>query len=133
MEETNHKHRQLSNKELGRMGENAGARYLKARGYTILDRNWRCATGEVDIVAKDENYLVFVEVKTRRSHELGLPAEAVTPERKKRYESIASHYLQSSTQGFMPVRFDVLSIEATHDNRAHIRHYIDAFKGGEIQ
>lgn len=131
MEQTNQKHRQLTNKELGRMGENAGARYLKARGYTILERNWRCTAGEVDIVAKDDNYLVFVEVKTRRSHELGYPAEAVTPERKKRYENIAALYLQSIDRGFMPIRFDVLSIETTDDNRASIRHYMDAFTGGE--
>lgn len=132
MEELELKNRRLSNKELGRMGENAGARYLRSRGYTILQRNWRCEAGEVDIVAQDENYLIFVEVKTRRSHELGYPAEAVTYERKKRYEKIASHYLHSFDLDFLPVRFDVLSIEVTHDNRAHIRHYIDAFGCGDM-
>lgn len=131
MEEVKLSNRQLTNKELGRMGESAGARYLDARGYTILHRNWRCEAGEVDIIAQDEHYLIFVEVKTRRTNELGSPAEAVTSERRKRYERIASHYLHAAECDFMPIRFDVLSIEASPDNKAYIRHYLDAFGGGD--
>lgn len=125
--------KRLSNKELGRVGENVGARFLTSRGYTILQRNWRCEAGEVDIIVQDENYLVFVEVKTRRSNELGFPAEAVTPERRLRYEKIASHYLRSFDLDSMPIRFDILAVEVSQNNRAYIRHYLGAFAGGECQ
>lgn len=123
--------KRLSNRDLGRMGENAGARFLESRGYRILNRNWRCDAGEVDIVAQDDVYLIFVEVKTRRSCELGYPAEAVTPERRQRYERIATQYLRSHNLGFQSIRFDVLAIEVKPDETACIRHILNAFGGGQ--
>jgi putative endonuclease len=67
--------------DLGRRGEKAAAAYLASLGYRILDRNWRCASGEIDIVALDRGELVVVEVKTRSSRSYGDPLEGVTPQK----------------------------------------------------
>src|SRR3989344_5121605 len=69
----------MSNKDVGNSGEETACRYLQKQGYKILGRNYRIRGGEIDIVAKDKEALVFVEVKTRWSHEYGSPAESMTP------------------------------------------------------
>lgn len=115
------------NKELGRRGEEAAARYLVNRGYDILERNWSCLAGEADIIAKDGSVLVFVEVKTRSSVEKGFPAEAVGAAKRDKYERIALAYLTTCDYVDMPVRFDVVSIVVMAPDRAFIRHHIGAF------
>lgn len=115
------------NKELGRKGEEAAARFLYKRGYEILERNWSCYAGEADIIAQDEGALVFVEVKTRRDCQKGFPAEAVSSEKRDKYEKIALAYLSDADLTDMPVRFDVVSIVVVARNRAMIRHHINAF------
>lgn len=114
-------------KALGAKGEEAAARFLERRGYDIVDRNWSCKAGEIDIVAKDERYLVFVEVKTRTSLDAGLPEEAVGAEKRRRYEILAAYYLQDHDYVDMPVRFDVVALLVCENDRALIRHHIDAF------
>lgn len=123
------KPRGVRNKELGRRGEDAAARFLVHRGYEILDRNWECIAGEADIVASDGHALVFVEVKTRSDVTMGLPAEAVTAKKRERYERIACLYLQDHDIADVLVRFDVVSIVAIADDRALIRHHINAWAG----
>ena len=118
------------NKQLGARGEDAAARYLERRGYDIVDRNWTCPAGEADIVARDEKYLVFVEVKTRTSVETGFPEEAVDGKRRDRYERIAAFYLQDHDFVDMPVRFDVVALLVCDTDRAFIRHHINAFGEG---
>lgn len=115
------------NKELGRRGEDAAALYLVRRGYDILERNWTCFAGEADIIARDGEALVFVEVKTRSSVEKGFPAEAVDAPKRERYEKIALAYLTEESFSDMPVRFDVVSIVVLAPDRAFIRHHINAF------
>lgn len=117
------------NKELGRKGEEAAARFLYRRGYGIVERNWRCYAGEADIIAKDNGTLVFVEVKTRRDCRKGFPAEAVSSSKRDRYERIALAYLAESDLSDMQVRFDVVSIVVIGRNRALVRHHINAFSG----
>ena len=85
----------MHNKDLGRKGEEAAARYLVRRGYDIVERNWTCIAGEADIIALDGDTIVFVEVKTRTSAANGLPGEAVTKEKRARYEKIACLYLEA--------------------------------------
>lgn len=121
------KKRSSHNKELGRRGEDAAARYLTARGYDIVVRNWTCSFGEADIIARDGDTVVFVEVKTRTGLSNGLPSEAVTKEKRARYEKIACAYLMDSDFVDVPVRFDVVAILVMDSNRALIRHHIDAF------
>lgn len=95
---------------LGKMGEEVAANYLQKQGYQILDRNYRCSFGEIDIIARENNELVFIEVKTRTSIEFGLPQESVTKKKQLRIRKIAIHYLNNIHPGFSELRFDVVSI-----------------------
>ena len=112
------------NAELGRRGEDAAARFLDRRGYEIVERNWTCAAGEADIIARDGDSVVFVEVKTRSSCDYGMPAEAVDEAKR-----IAALFLQGFHVVDVPVRFDIVSIVAISPDRAMIRHHINAFSG----
>lgn len=118
------------NKDLGRRGERAAARFLEARGFKILERNWTCDAGEADIIANHEGDLVFVEVKTRSNLEHGLPDEAVDAAKRSRYERIAAYYLRYCDTVDMPVRFDVVSLLVVGGERALVRHHINAFAAG---
>jgi putative endonuclease len=115
------------NKELGARGEEAAAYFLVRRGYDIVARNWTCFAGEADIIARDGEALVFVEVKTRSNYTKGMPGEAVGKEKRKRYEKIAAAFLAQYDVVDIPLRFDVISIIAVAPDRAMIRHHINAF------
>jgi len=117
-------------KELGRRGEAAAARYLEHLGYDILDMNWQCPAGEADIVARDVDSIVFCEVKTRTSIEKGFPSEAVDAEKRARYEKIALWYLRDCCLTDMRVRFDVIALVTVAEDRALIKHYVNAFCEG---
>ena len=119
--------RSVHNKELGRKGEDAAVRFLERRGYDIVERNWTCFAGEADIIARDGEAVVFVEVKTRTGASNGLPAEAVTKNKRERYEKIACAFLADYDVVDVPVRFDVVSISLIDTDRAMVRHHIDAF------
>jgi putative endonuclease len=116
---------------LGRFGEDLAARRLTDAGYEILSRNWRCADGELDIVARDGTTLAFIEVKTRSSVAFGSPAEAVTPVKAARIRRLALRWLmenRDSSAEFWPVlRFDVVSVLRRRDGPPLVDHYIDAF------
>lgn len=118
------------NAELGRRGEDAAARFLDRRGYEIVARNWTCSAGEADIIARDEETAVFVEVKTRSSCDKGMPSEAVDAAKRERYERIALQFLKGYDVVDVPVRFDIVSIVMMGTNRAMIRHHINAFAAG---
>ncbi|MCI5146934.1 MAG: YraN family protein [Candidatus Electrothrix sp. AR3] len=96
-------------KETGRVGEDAAVRYLEQQGYTILERNFRLRIGEVDIIARDGAYLVFIEVKTRRSNVFGSPFEAVNQRKQQRIARVALAYVARQPLE-MPVRFDVAAV-----------------------
>ena len=95
--------------------------------YEIVERNWTCAAGEADIIARDDDAVVFVEVKTRSSCDCGMPAEAVDEAKRDRYERIAALFLQGYDVVDVPVRFDIVSIVVIAPDRAMIRHHINAF------
>ena len=120
----------LAKKELGARGELAAARYLERRGYDVIERNWHCKAGEVDIVARDNDFLVFVEVKTRTNIDTGLPEEAVDEEKRHRYEILAAHYLREHEVEETAVRFDVVALLVIAPDRALVRHHINAFGSG---
>ncbi len=121
--------REESRRELGRKGEEAAVRYLSARGYRILQRNWRCRFGEADIIAQDPDGTVcFIEVKTRRSMDAGLPEEAVTPKKRSRYEKIAMCYIvQEDIDDNTALRFDAIAICVAGGKRAMLRHHRSCF------
>lgn len=117
----------LSKKELGRKGERAAVRFLKNRGFEILETNWVCFAGEADIIALDGSTLCFVEVKTRTGVQKGFPSEAVNAKKRDRYEKIAACYLQTYHETELYVRFDVISILVLSDNHAFLRLHTNAF------
>lgn len=116
-------------KELSARGEEAAARFLAHRGYDILERNWTCYAGEVDIIATDEDCIVFVEVQTRRDTSRGFPSNTFTESKRKRYEKIAIAYLEKTQLRDLAIRFDIISIVVIGSDRAMIRHQINALRG----
>ncbi len=98
-------------RKVGKCYEDLAALYLKEQGYEILERNYRDRLGEIDLIAKDGQYLVFVEVKYRRDPKSGYPEEAVGGRKQKKIRHTASYYLYRRGYGEdMPCRFDVVSI-----------------------
>ena len=95
---------------LGKTGEDLACRELEKRGYAIVARRYRVRSGEIDIVARDGETLVFIEVKARNSHEFGSAAEAVTPFKQHRLARLATEYLMRHHLYDCPCRFDVVSI-----------------------
>jgi putative endonuclease len=95
---------------LGRRGEDAAAEYLAKLGWTILDRNWRCRDGELDIVAHDGRRHVVCEVKTRRSARFGDPLEAITPEKAARLRRLAWQWAAAHGVAGGRMRVDVLGL-----------------------
>lgn len=111
----------------GRDGEEAAARFLEARGLTVLARNVRAGGGEIDLVAAEGATLVFVEVKWRKDAARGTPAEAVTPAKRRRLLSAARAFLAESPAGARrDVRFDVVAIEGAAGTIEWIRGAFDA-------
>lgn len=97
---------------VGRFGEDAAARHLRTQGFQVLQRNWRCALGELDIIAVQGDTLVFVEVKTRSSTAYGLPAEAVTAAKAARLRRLAAQWIVENRDeaGWQELRIDVISV-----------------------
>lgn len=96
---------------LGRAGEEAAARHLTELGYRIIARNLRFRFGELDIVAEEHGWLVFVEVKTRTGSGYGSAAEAVTPAKQRQLVKLAAAYLAATGGEGRPCRFDVVTVE----------------------
>ncbi len=108
--------------ELGRYGEELAAQYLTGCGLTILARNWRCRSGEIDIVARDGTTLVVCEVKSRSSTAYGTPAEAVTPRKLRRLRELALHWLDEQQMFAPDIRFDVIAIVCPSVGRPVLQH-----------
>lgn len=117
----------MAGSKLGERGEDAAAAYLERMGMTLVERNWRTKSGEVDIVALDGDEVVLVEVKTRRTISAGTPEEAVTPAKQRRYKRLAEAYLARTGSDDTRIRFDVISILVIAEDRALLRHMRAAF------
>jgi putative endonuclease len=94
----------------GADGERGAERFLRARGYTILERNYRCRLGEVDLIALDGRTVVFIEVKTRRGGADSAPADAVDPRKQRQIARAAEYYLAANRLQERDVRFDVVGV-----------------------
>ncbi len=96
---------------LGRTGERLAAEALKNKGYSILERNFRCRAGEIDLVAEDKQDLIFVEVKARRGVSFGLPEDALTTRKRRKLMEVASYYLDLHSCFDRSWRIDVVAVQ----------------------
>jgi putative endonuclease len=122
---------------LGRYGEDVAERHLIDAGFVVLDRNWRCRDGEVDIIATEGDVLVMCEVKTRRGVGFGTPLDAVTPAKAARIRRLAVRWLidrraaalsdGDEVKTFAEVRFDVVSVLRPLTGPAVVEHLRGAF------
>ena len=97
-------------RSLGNRGEDLAAAALKKQGYKVLERNYRTPLGEIDLIARHQGVLVFIEVKTRTSARFGVGQEAVHYGKQARYRKLADYYLKKKRLGEIAVRFDVVGI-----------------------
>lgn len=114
----------MSTTKIGRNAEAAAERYLKRRGFQPLFKNYRSGHHEIDLVMRDGDYLVFIEVKARKSDRYGSPAEAVTPEKQRRLIAAAQGFLLRENCPDSAVRFDVVEVDLASGS---VRHIPDAF------
>ncbi|MGD9081482.1 MAG: YraN family protein [Desulfobacterales bacterium] len=101
--------------KFGEKGEALAVRRLKKAGYKIIETNYRTQLGEIDIIAKDKDTIVFVEVKSRRSVQFGNPKQAVTLKKQKKISMVALYYLKTTDQSTAKARFDVVTVISNRD------------------
>ena len=118
----------METRELGRFGEERAARWLRLRGYRILESNYACRSGEIDLIARRGKYIVFVEVKLRKSADFAAAREFVTAAKQQRIRATAALYLAQNETELQP-RFDVIEIYAPNgaDGKVTINHIENAF------
>lgn len=100
---------------LGRWGEARAAEFLETQGYQIIERNWRCEYGEIDLIAQQADVLVFIEVKARSTQQFGYPEEAVTPSKQQHLIEAAQTYLQAHPEHDGDWRIDVIAVQRAAD------------------
>lgn len=115
----------------GAEGERIAAEFLLKQGYRILERNFRTALGEIDIVAQDGKMLVFVEVKARSGDRFGAPQFAVDTRKQAKMSRVALAYLSQKKNDTLECRFDVVGIIQDSNGATSIEHLKDAFEGRE--
>lgn len=109
---------------MGRIGESIAAAYLRNKGYFILERNWRTPYGEIDLIARQSDAIVFVEVKTRASTSLGPPEISITPRKEQHMRAAAEYYIQQYPDLSNDWRIDLITIQfQANDNPALIDHF----------
>lgn len=116
---------------LGRRGENAASDFLMRRGYEILEKNYSERAGEIDLIAKKGERIIFAEVKTRRSSRFGTPEEAANFKKQRKIIRLAARYLSIKGLTENPVSFDVLAVDWPAGREPEIRHYENAFDAGD--
>lgn len=98
-------------RQLGQWAEQAASRLLEVKGYQIIDRNWRCRYGEIDLIAIKNQFLIFVEVRSRSSTRFGTAAEAIDWRKQQKVRAIAQFYLHSKRLSRYQVRFDAIAVQ----------------------
>ncbi|TET17417.1 MAG: YraN family protein [Dehalococcoidia bacterium] len=107
----------MKRRDTGILGEKLARDFLKQRGYHILETNYRCPQGEIDIVAKHKDSLVFIEVRAKKSPEFGSPEESITPVKRERMRATASHYRQTHNNLPPLWRIDVVVVELNQSGK----------------
>jgi len=117
----------IQRRAVGAYGERMAERHLVAQGLVVLARNWRCAEGEVDLILRDGEDVVFCEVKTRQGDQFGTPAEAIGPAKVRRLRRLAALWLDQSSVRPKEVRFDVVAVLPQPRGATKIEHLRAAF------
>jgi len=107
----------MKRRDTGILGEKLAKDFLKKRGYHILETNYRCPEGEIDIVAKHKDSLAFIEVRTKASQEFGSPEESITPVKRERMRATAAHYLQTHDNLPLLWRIDMVAVELDQNGK----------------
>ncbi|MFK7972311.1 MAG: YraN family protein [Bacteroidia bacterium] len=120
----------MTNTEIGNLGEDIAAGFLEAKGYHVMDRNYRFQRAEIDIVVlqMEPAELVFIEVKSRRRTDGPFPETAVTPAKQRNIFKAADAYIYEKQHRTVPIRFDVIAIQAVDTENPLIEHFEDAFR-----
>jgi putative endonuclease len=116
----------IAKKVLGNIGEIKSCEYLESAGYLILEKNFRCAFGEIDIIASREDAICFIEVKTRSGTSYGEPQESVNQVKTGRIKNTASYYMGLKNLNDSEISFDVISIKVA-DKKLHLQHFKNCF------
>ncbi|WP_339821655.1 YraN family protein [Paenibacillus sp. FSL R7-0216] len=116
-------------KDRGRKAEQAACEHLLSHGFTVVERNWRCRTGEIDIIARKGNTLIIVEVRSRsqQAAAFGTPAESITARKIKQVRDTAVVYLHRTGQSDANIRFDVVAVTFGKNNDITLEHIEAAF------
>lgn len=112
----------LHNRTLGQWGEEVAARHLREQGMVLLDRNWRCDAGEIDLVLRDGDVLVVCEVKTRTSDRFGSPLEAVGPAKAQRLRRLSARWLSGHQARPRDVRIDMVGVVVATGREPEVTH-----------
>lgn len=114
-----------SNRDTGRLAETLASKALIDKGYTILENNFSNRYGEIDIIAKDKDILVFVEVKAKKGVDFGLPEEMISPHKLRKVKNMALIYMKGET---LPCRIDVVAVVLSHEsNLVRLTHYENVY------
>lgn len=115
----------FKNRETGRLAENLAVEALKNKGYRILESNFSNRFGEIDIIAKDKDILVFVEVKAKKGMDFGMPEEMINPQKLKRVQNMAAVYMKGK---ILPCRIDVVAVVLSPtDDLLRLTHYENVY------
>ena len=107
----------MKRRDTGILGEKLAGDFLKKRGYRIYETNYRCPEGEIDIIARHKDSLVFIEVRSKRSLEFGSPEESITPTKMERLRAVAAHYRQTHNNLPSLWRIDVVAVEIDRQSK----------------
>ncbi|SFL46728.1 putative endonuclease [Paenibacillus sp. 1_12] len=121
--------KQLTRKQLGALGEELAWTYLEEQHYELIEKNWRCRTGEIDLIVMEDSCLVFVEVRTRSGSPLfGTPQESVNAKKQQQVMETAQFYVHRYQKQHLQLRFDVISIITTKTGtQVSLNHLVNAF------
>ncbi|MFC2066633.1 YraN family protein [Chloroflexota bacterium] len=121
----------MRRRDVGILGEKLARDFLEKRGYHILQNNYRCPEGEIDIVARHEDFLIFIEVRTKRNLEFGSPEESITPAKTEKLRKVAAHYRQTHDNLPSSCRIDVVAIELDRKGKISRIELIENAVGGD--
>lgn len=114
----------MNNIEKGKLGEKIALKYIISKGGKVVERNYRTKMGEVDLIAKLNGELVFIEVKSRKNVDYGYPSESVDYKKKRRITNVAKYYILDNSLDDLSIRFDVIEI---YFNEKKVNHIVNAF------